>query len=138
MGSHLEQIAFHLIRQLFQEHTSLWQVSIPQLTKPQYSVIRAIAEQPGIEQIELMEASVTSKATLAEILARLEKRGLIYRQQGANDKRRRLVFLTNEGQSLLRSAIPLANQVDDYFLKRLKEQERSEFIRLLKTMIHTD
>lgn len=138
MGSHLEQIAFHLIRQLFQEHTSRWQASIPQLTKPQYSVMRAIAEQPGIEQIELMGASVTSKATLAEMLARLEKRGLISRQQGANDKRRRLVFLTDEGQSLLRSAIPLANQVDDHFLQRLDEQDRPEFIRLLKTMIHID
>ncbi|SQB42318.1 MarR family transcriptional regulator [Citrobacter koseri] len=51
----LRNTAFHLLRQLFQQHTSRWQHELPELTKPQYAVMRAIAEHPGIEQIALME-----------------------------------------------------------------------------------
>lgn len=65
----LRNTAFHLLRQLFQQHTSRWQHELPELTKPQYAVMRAIAEHPGIEQIALMEAAVSTKATLAEMLS---------------------------------------------------------------------
>jgi DNA-binding MarR family transcriptional regulator len=135
MRSDLDNIGFHLMRQLIQDHTARWQCEMPHLTKPQYSVMRAIAERPGIEQIELMSASVTTKATLAEMLGRMEERGLIYREQGATDKRRRYVFLTDAGKSLLEATIPLATTVDEFFLNRLSRKEQLEFIRLLKVMI---
>ena len=47
----LRNTAFHLLRQLFQQHTARWQHELPDLTKPQYAVMRAIAEHPGIEQV---------------------------------------------------------------------------------------
>ena len=65
----LRNKAFHQLRQLFQQHTSRWQHELPGLTKPQYAVMRAIADKPGIEQVALMEAAVSTKATLAEMLA---------------------------------------------------------------------
>ena len=68
----LRNKAFHLLRQLFQQHTSRWQHELPDLTKPQYAVMRAIAERPGIEQVDLTEAAVCTKATLAEMLSRME------------------------------------------------------------------
>ncbi|MDI4691131.1 transcriptional regulator, partial [Salmonella enterica subsp. enterica serovar Cerro] len=39
-------------RQLFQQHTARWQHELPELTKPQYAVMRVIAEHPGIEQVD--------------------------------------------------------------------------------------
>ena len=136
MYSKLDHVAFHLMRKLMQEHTAAWQSEMPNLTKPQYSVLRAIADQPGIEQVELMGASVTTKATLAEMLGRMEKRGLIYREQGEADKRRRFVYLTEDGQALLNASISLADKVDDVFLERIKPEEREVFIRILKAMIY--
>ena len=97
----LRNKAFHLLRQLFQQHTARWQHALPDLTKPQYAVMRAIAERPGIEQINLMEAAVSTKATLAEMLSRMEKRGLVRRENDPLDKRRRFVYLTTEGEALL-------------------------------------
>ncbi|EAZ8440728.1 transcriptional regulator, partial [Salmonella enterica] len=49
----LRNTAFHLLRQLFQQHTARWQHELPELTKPQYAVMRVIAEHPGIEQVDL-------------------------------------------------------------------------------------
>lgn len=92
----LRNKAFHQLRQLFQQHTARWQHELPDLTKPQYAVMRAIADKPGIEQVALIEAAVSTKATLAEMLARMENRGLVRREHDSADKRRRFVWLTAE------------------------------------------
>lgn len=97
----LRNKAFHQLRQLFQQHTARWQHELPDLTKPQYAVMRAIADKPGIEQVALMEAAVSTKATLAEMLARMENRGLVRREHDTADKRRRFVWLTAEGERYL-------------------------------------
>lgn len=131
----LRNKAFHLLRQLFQQHTACWQHTLPDLTKPQYAVMRAIAERPGIEQVNLMEAAVSTKATLAEMLSRMEKRGLVRRENDPLDKRRRFVYLTAEGEALLASAMLLGNSVDDEFLGRLNAQERALFTQLVRKMM---
>ncbi|MCZ4674542.1 MarR family winged helix-turn-helix transcriptional regulator [Citrobacter sedlakii] len=131
----LRNTAFHLLRQLFQQHTARWQHELPELTKPQYAVMRAIAERPGIEQVDLTEAAVSTKATLAEMLSRMEKRGLVRRDNDPLDKRRRFVFLTAQGEALLTTTMPLGNRVDEEFLGRLSEEEREQFTRLVRKMM---
>ena len=130
----LRNKAFHLLRQLFQQHTARWQHALPDLTKPQYAVMRAIAECPGIEQVNLMEAAVSTKATLAEMLSRMEKRGLVRRENDPLDKRRRFVYLTPEGEAL-KVSMPLGNRVDEEFLGRLNDEERAQFALLIKKMM---
>ncbi|MEN0615632.1 MarR family winged helix-turn-helix transcriptional regulator [Klebsiella indica] len=131
----LRNEAFHLLRQLFQQHTARWQQALPDLTKPQYAVMRSIAEQPGIEQVTLTEAAVSTKATLAEMLSRMESRGLVRREQDPMDKRRRFVYLTAEGEALLANSIPLGNGVDEAFLDRLSKEERLLFSSLIQKMM---
>lgn len=131
----LRNKAFHLLRQLFQRHTARWQHALPDLTKPQYAVMRAIAERPGIEQVNLMEAAVSTKATLAEMLSRMETRGLVRRENDPLDKRRRFVYLTSDGEALLKVSMPLGNQVDEEFLGRLNDEERAQFALLIKKMM---
>ncbi|ATX89190.1 MarR family transcriptional regulator [Klebsiella aerogenes] len=131
----LRNEAFHLLRQLFQQHTARWQHELPELTKPQYAVMRSVAEHPGIEQVTLIEAAVSTKATLAEMLSRMEKRGLVRREHDPSDKRRRFVYLTDEGQALLANSMPQGNRVDEEFLSRLNEEERAQFSRLVLKMM---
>ena len=132
----LRQEAFHLLRQLFQQHTAKWQHALPELTKPQYAVMRSIAEHPGIEQVALTEVAVSTKATLAEMLSRMEARGLVKREHDPADKRRRFVFLTPEGEALLEGCKPVSNKVDEAFLGRLSQAEREQFSALIKKMMH--
>jgi len=131
----LRQEAFHLLRQLFQQHTARWQHALPELTKPQYAVMRSIAEHPGIEQVALTEVAVSTKATLAEMLSRMEARGLVKREQDPADKRRRFVFLTPEGEALLVRCQPVSSGVDEAFLGRLSEDERAQFSALIQKMM---
>lgn len=131
----LRHEAFHLLRQLFQQHTARWQQALPELTKPQYAVMRSIAEHPGIEQVALTEVAVSTKATLAEMLSRMEARGLVRREQDPADKRRRFLFLTPVGEAALNISIPLGNGVDDEFLGRLSAEEREQFTTLIRKMM---
>ena len=131
----LRHEAFHLLRQLFQQHTARWQQALPELTKPQYAVMRSIAENPGIEQVALTEVAVSTKATLAEMLSRMEARGLVRREQDPADKRRRFLFLTPQGEAALNISIPVGNGVDDEFLGRLSAQEREQFTVLIRKMM---
>lgn len=125
----LRNKAFHQLRQLFQQHTARWQHELPDLTKPQYAVMRAIADKPSIEQVALIEAAVSTKATLAEMLARMENRGLVRREHDPADKRRRFVWLTAEGEKILAAAIPIGDSVDEEFLGRLSGEEQELFMQ---------
>lgn len=131
----LRNTTFHLLRQLFQKHTARWQHALPELTKPQYAVMRAIAERPGIEQVDLTEAAVSTKATLAEMLSRMESRGLVKREHDPADKRRRFVYLTPEGDTLLTHVTLLGDGIDNEFLGRLSAQEREQFTYLVRKMM---
>ncbi|WJV54805.1 MarR family transcriptional regulator [Prodigiosinella aquatilis] len=133
----LGNIPFHLMRQLFQEHTSLWQKLLPELTKQQYVVLCVVAEQPGIEQMDLIDAALSTKATLAEMLKRMEKKGLLVRHQRDDDKRRRFIFLTNEGLRVLQRARPVANDIDAAFLSRISANQRDDLVCLLQAMLDT-
>ncbi|WP_208950523.1 MarR family winged helix-turn-helix transcriptional regulator [Rahnella sp. ChDrAdgB13] len=135
MSTQLRQEAFHLMRKVFQQHTARWQQCIPDLTKPQYAVLRSIAENPGIEQVQLTDVAISSKATLAEMLSRLESRGLLIREADPADKRRRFITLTGEGKAVLAKTQPLGQQVDTEFLARLSPDDQQQLVRLLKTMM---
>ena len=132
----LRNKAFHQLRQLVQQHTARWQHELPDLTKPQYAAMRAIAEHPGIAQVALIDASASTKATLAEMLARMENRGLVKREHDTVDKRRRFVWLTAEGEKVLAAAIPIGDGVDEEFLGRLSKEEQELFMQLVRKMMN--
>lgn len=75
---------------------------------------------------------MSTKATLAEMLSRMESRGLVKREHDPADKRRRFVFLTPEGEALLASCKPVGNEVDEAFLGRLSQDEQEQFTALIK------
>lgn len=136
MGKLVSQEIFHLMRKVFQLHTATWQKEMPEVTKPQAAVLRTLMEAPGIEQVELMSAAVSSKATLAEMLRRLEQRELVYRKPDPDDKRRRFVFLTEQGKQLVNELEPKWEYVDQLFLQQLSLSDQDELLALLTKLTH--
>jgi len=122
---------FYLMRRLVQEHTARWQDAGITVTKPQYVVLRALDEHPGLEQTALAVAAASTKATLTEMLTRLEAVGLVERRPDPTDGRRRFVFLTPAGEAQVADTRALATSVDDTFLTRLTAPERVTLRALL-------
>ncbi len=129
------QETFHLLRRLTHEIAVAWQQLQPDITKTQYAVMRVIDTCPGIEQVHLGIDAACSKASLAELLNRLEKRGLIRRVADPGDKRRRQVFLTEAGQLLLNENRAAAHAIDHIFLDRLSVEDQQTFHQMLIKML---
>ncbi|TCV09007.1 MarR family transcriptional regulator [Samsonia erythrinae] len=122
---------FHVMRVLLQEHTARWTTLVPDLTKPQYAVLEALMISGDLDQIALGHASATTKATLTEMLGRMEQRGLIERQNDKTDKRRRIVRLTAVGEAKLVAIRPFAESITNSMMTGLSAQEQETLIALL-------
>ncbi|MEL0123263.1 MAG: MarR family transcriptional regulator [Paracoccaceae bacterium] len=76
-----------------------------------------------------MDRGGTSRA-----VARLEKRGLVYRKPDLNDRRKSIVGLTEEGEHIHQNVVLFANERETQLLKDLSENERNELIKNLQTL----
>jgi MarR family transcriptional regulator, temperature-dependent positive regulator of motility len=133
----LKDELFHLMRRLVQDHTARWQEARIPLTKPQSAVLRSAVEHPGAELTTLAAASASTKATMTEVVARLESAGLLVRAVDPADKRRRFVELTPEGEAIEAQVREMAAEVDDLFLAKLTPDERAT-LRILLVKLATD
>jgi DNA-binding MarR family transcriptional regulator len=120
------------IRRMTQRHTARWQERIPELTKPQYAVLRALSREPeGLTQAAVAERTAIDKATLAQLIPRLEARGLALRDVAITDRRQRMLKLTAEGCELVGVVTPRAEELDRETLSPLTAHEHAELTRLL-------
>ena len=87
-----------------------------------------------MDQRTLAEAAVMAKAALAELLIRLEARGLVERRACTEDSRRRLVSLTRAGASLFARASPVIEQLNAEMLAPLSEADRATLLDLLQRL----
>jgi DNA-binding MarR family transcriptional regulator len=92
-----------LIRRLHQIHLALFAEECAPLgiTPVQYSILSVAAAQPGLEQARLGYEVGVDRTTLANVVARLEARGLLLRAQGTADRRLKHVTLTTAGLDVL-------------------------------------
>ncbi|MEZ5818550.1 MAG: MarR family transcriptional regulator [Hyphomicrobiaceae bacterium] len=89
------------------------------LTTRQFAVLVAVANNKDISQTGLVQVTGIDRSTVAEIVKRLLRRGLIKRKRTRLDARAYAVRLTDEGEALLTDAEPAA--------KRAEERLRSAF-----------
>ncbi len=83
------------------------------LTFEMLQVMNSLWQQEGVSQQTLAEQVSKNKASLTSILANLEKKGYIYRNECAADRRNKHVFLTAEGKSLQATVQPI---IDDLYI----------------------
>lgn len=70
------------------------------LTYPQYLVLLVLWEKDGIGVTEICDELYLETTTITPLLKRLEARGLIHRRRSAEDERRVIVTLSDEGRAL--------------------------------------
>ncbi|MDX6313357.1 MAG: MarR family transcriptional regulator, temperature-dependent positive regulator of motility [Streptomyces sp.] len=121
-----------LVRRLYQAYVSAWVRGVDSsLTGPQFAVLTAVGARPGRDQRSMASAVSLDTSTMTDIVRRMEKRGLISRQTPVTDARRKLLYLTPEGESMLEHANRLARQLDERLLRPYGALERDELITTL-------
>lgn len=125
-----------LIRGAQQSHVNLWQKLVSQeITGPQFGVLEALHNNPGMSQSDLCTELDLDRSTIAELIARMAERGIINRDDHAEDKRRYSISLSSAGEVEYEKLVPKVKQLDEVLTKRLTSAEHDELQRLLKLVV---
>jgi len=97
------------------------------LTHPQFVVLASLAylSQNGNEvtQIMISKLSGIDVMTVSQILNLLEKYYFVKRKEHSRDTRAKAVTLNKKGEEILQKAIPLVEQIDEFFFGKLNNDE---------------
>ena len=106
------------------------------LTVHQFGILLNIYKKGPLTQKEIANQTSGDEPTTARLMKRLENKGCIKRIIDEDDKRKRLVSLTEEGVSLLQEILPHALAINKKVTTDLNEKEKETLLRLLnKTLI---
>jgi DNA-binding MarR family transcriptional regulator len=87
------------------------------LTAPQLLLLQAISAKGQVTIGEIARDISLSQATVTNILDRLEKRGMIYRERSNHDKRKVHAHLTDKGAAILKDA---PTPLQEHFVKQFR------------------
>jgi homoprotocatechuate degradation regulator HpaR len=77
------------------------------LTEQQWRVIRALAENNGLESKDLAERTLILKPSMTGIIDRLVRDGLVTRKKDKDDGRKTCIWLTRKASRLYERMMPL-------------------------------
>lgn len=124
----------HLIRRAHQQAVSTFHDTHGrQITPVQYAVLRALQDEPGIDQVTLAQRVALDTSTTADIATRLESKGWIVR--GLRARRQRALRLTAEGEAILVGMLTRVGPMYRQLLEPLTATEQAEFLRLLRKFV---
>ncbi|MCF3964438.1 MarR family winged helix-turn-helix transcriptional regulator [Streptomyces fuscigenes] len=122
----------HLARRLQQAHTLLWSTLVSEeTTSPQFAVLNTLVETPDIDQRTLGERVRLDRSTVADVVARLARRGLLERVRDPLDGRRNVLRLTMEGAGVHRGLAARTEAMNEVFLAPLEQAEREALLGLI-------
>ncbi|MEU8947606.1 MarR family transcriptional regulator [Streptomyces sp. NPDC048489] len=123
----------HLARRLQQAHYLLWNTMVSEeITSPQFAVLNALVAEPGLDQRTVGERVGLDRSTVAEVISRLGRRGLLDKVRDPRDGRRSLLNPTEEGTRTHRRLTVRTARMNQIFLAPLSAEERTVFLDLIR------
>jgi len=101
----------------------------------QLPVLRALADGSALPQKELVRLARVEQATMAEMLARMERGGVVERQPNPDDGRGTLVSLTRQSRKRLPRAKEVLVEADEAALDGFSDAERALLRELLQRLV---
>jgi DNA-binding MarR family transcriptional regulator len=128
----LGDYAGYLFRRAQQAHVATWQREVSaEISSVQFGVLNVLSRHPGASQRELERALDLDRSTIADLVQRLQRRGLIHRVRDEEDRRRNVLDLTELGRREFETLAPRVQVVDDILTGALSGQQRTELMSLL-------
>lgn len=130
LGDRLDRSPIHLLHRAGQCAAEIFQTELApgDLTPRQFAVLHTVARHEGLSQIQLVAHTGIDRSTLAEIVRRMLRKGLLQRRRTKHDARAYSVKLTDEGMRVLKAAEPSVRRVDDKILSVLPAASRDRFV----------
>lgn len=130
----LEESPGHLLRRAQQYADDLYKKEVGSggLTARQFTVLHAISEKEGLSQTDLVRRTGIDRSTLADMIARLTKKGFVARQRTKDDARANEVKLTANGKKALQSHESKVIAAETAALSLLPKTQQAGFMKALK------
>ena len=105
------------------------------LTFEQISILHILEEQEGSNLGLLAEKADRERTTISRMIDGLEKRNLVLRVPDKDDKRQKLLYLTNLGQERLEQMKPIGEEFNKSIYKGIDKEEVEATLATLKKIL---
>ncbi|MGV6821208.1 MAG: MarR family winged helix-turn-helix transcriptional regulator [Parvularcula sp.] len=123
----------HLLRRAQQYADDLYKKHVGANPTPrQFAVLHTVSQDEGLSQTDLVRRTGIDRSTLADMISRLTKKGLLARQRTKADARANSVKLTASGKKMLSSAMAKVTKAEVEALGMLPKTQQGAFIKMLK------
>lgn len=137
-----QRSVIHLLRRVDQCAAQLYTTESADndLTLRQLAILTAISRQENLSQTDLVAITGIDRSTVAGIVSRLLRKGLLERKRSPLDGRAYCVRLSKRGQKAVSGADRLYSRVEKKLLASVPAAEASKFVSTLKTILsaHAD
>lgn len=122
----------HLLRRAQQLHVAVWLRAVcSETTSVQFAALTVLDQRPRASQRELGRVLDLDRSTIADLVARMVRRGLIERERDTGDRRKNALQLTAAGRAELRRLRPRVEAIEPILTAGLRPDERDQLRRLL-------
>jgi DNA-binding MarR family transcriptional regulator len=127
---HLIRRAHQLAVAIFMEETGDFD-----MTPVQFAILNALIDDPGEDQVTLAAKVAFDAATFGSVIGRLEAKGLVRREPDAKDRRRKLLWVTPQGERAAVEAKRAVSKAQARILGPLQAGERQQLMLLLGKLV---
>ena len=127
---HLIRRAHQLAVAIFMEETGAFDV-----TPVQFAILNALIEDPGEDQVTLAGKVAFDAATFGSVIGRLETKGWVRREPDARDRRRKLLWVTPQGEEAALQMKRAVGKAQSRILGPLEAAERQQLMSLLGKLV---
>lgn len=99
-----------------------------------HTVLHKVGEMGSCTQEEIMFESLADKGAISRDCAKLEESGLITRQPDPENKRRKILTLTEKGKAVRKELVELDDSTAEVLLSGFSEEEKAQFVSYLERM----
>lgn len=127
---HLIRRAHQFAYAAFMEETAGFDV-----TSVQFAMLNALMDTPGVDQVTLAARVAFDAATSGSVIGRLEAKGWVRREADANDRRRKLLWVTPQGEQTVQQMKRAVTRTQARILAPLAPAERAQLLGLLGKLV---
>lgn len=127
---HLIRRAQQLAVAIFMEETASYDA-----TPVQFAILNALMDDPGEDQITLSNRVAFDPATLGSVIGRIEAKGWVTRKADPGDKRRKLLWITPEGEKIALGMKRAVSKAQQRIVAPLDVEERVQLSVLLGKLV---
>ena len=127
----------HLIRRAHQVAVALFMEEVGEfdVTPVQFAILNALIDDPGEDQVTLAGKVAFDAATFGSVTGRLEAKGWVRREPDASDRRRKLLWITPEGEHAAARMKRAVSKAQARILGPLDGAERRQLVALLDKLV---